>query len=290
MSRSTLLVVDGTAVAYRAYFAIRNLSTAAGQPTNALFGFIRMFTQLGELCRPTHQVVVFDGGSPAWRKALLPDYKAQRPPMPDGLRSQLPLVDRYLDAASVTHMRIDGQEADDAMATVASRARVDGADVLLATSDKDMYQLVDKQLRIMPPSGKADPMGPDDVRAKTGVRPDQVVDWLAMIGDSADNIPGVPGVGPKTASKLLAAFGTLDEIWQRLEEIPQDGLRGKLDASRELVARNRDLVRLRTDVDVGIGWRDTLVRPSRVDALLEFLNGVEFHSMARSLREPDLFG
>ena len=223
----SVLIVDGTAVAYRAFYAVRELSTRAGQPTNALFGFVRMLRQLEAHWRPDRLVVAFDGGSPAHRLEKCPAYKAQRAPMPDDLRSQLGLINEYLDAAGVPRILLKGQEADDVIATLADRAARAGAVVRLATSDKDLMQLVDERVRIVPPTQADDELDAAGVVAKTGVKPSQIGDWLALIGDAAANIPGVNGIGPKTATRLLAQFGSLSECFAQAGQIESDSVRPK---------------------------------------------------------------
>ena len=285
-----LMLVDGTCVMYRAFFAIRNLSTRDGVPTNALFGFVRMLEQLREQWRPTHWRVVFDGGLPERRKRLLPEYKAQRPPMPEALRSQRPLCEEFLDLRFVERVCLPHQEADDVMATTAVAAARGGAEVLLATTDKDLYQLVGDRINLVRLSGEPERMAAAQVEAKTGVRPDQVVDWLSLVGDAADNIPGVPGVGAKTAAELLRAHGSLDALLAHVEAVPRERIRAALVASRDVLSRNVALVRLDTQLDGLPDWRTATVREGDVTKLIEFFTRVEFGSMARRLREPDLFG
>ena len=288
MASRTLILVDGLAALYRAFYAIRGLSSADGTPTNALFGFIRMLTQLREVWKPTHWVVVFDGGLPEARLELLPDYKGQRSPMPDELRSQIPLAEHYLEKAGIAWVRQPRQEADDVLASITSWARGEAADVLVATGDKDLYQLVDAQTRIVPVSGKGGAMGCEEVAAKTGVSPQNIRDWLALTGDSADNIPGVPGVGAKTAAKLLQEYGSLETLWRHFEEIARPKLREALAASRAVVERNTELVSLRHDLPIDLGWDDMAVRQPTA-ALIAFFEKYGFDSMADSLRQPDLF-
>lgn len=283
-----LVLVDGTAVLYRAFYAIRELSTAAGTPTNALFGFIRMLQQLRDDWDPSHWTVVFDGGSPAERLELLPDYKGQRAPMPDDLRGQIALTQEYLDCAGVKWLRMDRQEADDVMASLAKWASPD-AEVFLATSDKDLYQLIDDRVRIIAVSGGKSQMGVEEVMTKTGVQPGMIIEWLALIGDNADNIPGVPGVGPKTAAKLLSQFGSLAKMWAGIEDLPEGKVRAALEQSREVVDRNVKLVTLNTALDCGVGWDDLPVGDGDAGRLLAFFEKVEFGSMAKALRQPDLF-
>lgn len=242
--KETILLLDGLALVYRAFFAVRGLTGPAGEPTNAVFGFVRMVRQLRAWWKPDRTVAAFDGGSPERRLALCPAYKAQRPPMPDDLRSQLPLVNEYLALAGIPSVRIDRQEADDVLATLATRAAADGADVRIATGDKDLMQLVDARIRLVAPAKTEQELDEAGVLAKTGVRPDQIVDWLALIGDNADNIPGVPGIGPKTAAKLLQRFGTLEECLARAGEIESDHLRGMVRDGAATARTNVGLVEL----------------------------------------------
>jgi len=288
MPSRTLILIDGTAVLYRAFYAIRELSTSDGEPTNALFGFIRMLQQLRDDWGPSHWIVVFDGGSPVERLELLPAYKAQRAPMPDELRSQIALAQEYLDCAGVKWLRMEKQEADDVMASLAEWAAPE-AEVLMATSDKDLYQLVDEQVRIVAVSGGKSEMRAEEVESKTGVTPGSIVEWLALVGDNADNISGVPGVGAKTAAKLLRQFGSLEEMWSRIDELPEGKIRTALIDSRETVERNVKLVKLNRDLDCGIGWDDLPAGDGDPARLLAFFERVEFDSMARALRQPDLF-
>jgi DNA polymerase-1 len=289
-SDKKLLLVDGMAAVYRAFFAIPPMSTADGRPSNAIFGFIRMLDQLRKVWNPSHLAVIFDGGLPQERMALVPDYKANRPPMPDDLRTQLEGINEYLDAASVDSVRIDGCEADDMMATIAVAASRDGADaVLIATHDKDLFQLVNERIKIVPVAGKGEAMGVDEIKAKTGVLPRQIVDWLAMIGDSADNIKGVPGVGPKTATRLLCEYGDIDAVIAHLDDFPQGKLRESLRDNMEILVRNRKMVGLYTEIDGLPDWRGFIEKEPSIGRLLEFYERFEFHAFAKPLREPELF-
>ena len=283
---SSVLIVDGTAVAYRAFYAVPWLSTRDRQPTNALFGFVRMLLQLEKQWRSDRLVVAFDGGSPAHRLEKCPAYKAQRAPMPDDLRSQLPLINEYLDVAGVPRLWLPHQEADDVMATLADRAARAGAVVRLATSDKDLMQLVGDRVRLVPPTKTEEELDAAGVEAKTGVRPDQIVDWLALVGDVADNIPGVDGIGPKTAAKLLGRFGTLAECFARADEIESAGLREKLLAGRAVAELNVQLMALDKAVPDVPDW-DVLPAPAPDAARLKsFFEKYELHRFAAETAAP----
>ena len=276
----SVLIIDGTAVAYRAFYGVRDLSTRSGQPTNALFGFVRMVRQLEAQWRPDRVVVAFDGGSPAHRLEKCPAYKAQRAPMPDELRSQLPIINEFLEAAGIPMILIRGQEADDVMATLAARAVDEGLVARLATSDKDLMQLVNDCVRMVPPTKTDEEMDAAAVEAKTGVRPDQIVDWLALIGDAADNIPGVMGIGPKTATKLLVQFGSLSKCFAQADQIESDSLRAKLLEGRSTAELNVALMTLDRDVSGVPGWKDIPPPAPGADRLKAFFEKYELHRFA----------
>ena len=240
-----LLIIDGHSYAYRAFHAIRELHSPSGQPTNAIYGFIKMAAKLRASVVPTHWIAVWDGGLSAERLSVLPEYKAQRPEMPELLRPQLDEMAEYLGAARVASFCREGIEADDAIACIARRAEGMNWTVVIASSDKDFMQLVSARVGLMNPNDKTETVWTDEqVRAKTGVEPAQIVDWLSLMGDNVDNIPGVPGVGPKTAAELLKQFGSVEKLFGRLDEVKSDRLRAALHGAKDAVRRNRELVRL----------------------------------------------
>jgi len=240
-----LLIIDGHSYAYRAFHAIRELHSPSGQPTNAIYGFIKMLGKLRATVVPTHWIVVWDGGLSAERLAALPEYKAQRPEMPDDMRPQLDEMVSYLEAARIASFCRDGIEADDVIACLARRAEKMNWMTVIASADKDFMQLVTARVGLLNPHDKTEAIWTDEqVRNKTGVEPSQIVDWLSLTGDNVDNIPGVPGVGPKTAAGLLNQFGSTEKLFSRLDEVKSEKLRAALVNSREAVKRNRELVRL----------------------------------------------
>src|SRR5580658_1923017 len=267
-SPGRLLIIDGHAYAYRAFFAIRSLSSPSGNPTNAIYGFIRMLAKARERVRPSHAVVVWDGGLAPERMTLLPQYKAQRPEMPSDLQRQLDPIIAYLHAASFFSWLKDSCEADDCIASIARQATAEGLDVVIASSDKDFMQLVSPKVKLLNPHDKSDTLcGEDEVQRKTGVKSTQIVDWLSLIGDSVDNIPGVPGVGPKTATDLLRQFGSINELFRRLPEVKSERLRGNLQASTEVVRRNQELIRLKEETICEVALQELAHRPGNDAAL-----------------------
>lgn len=243
--KPVLLLVDGHAYAYRAFFAIRSLNAPDGAPTNAIYGFVKMLQKLLVQSAATLVAVVWDGGLAEGRKTSLPGYKANRPEMPEALARQLDEMVSYLKAFGVASLCADGVEADDWIARLALEARAKGCRVVIASADKDFFQLVGDDLTLVNPNDKEERFwSPEDVVAKTGVKPHQIVDWLSLLGDAVDNIPGVTGVGPKTAADLLNRFQNIDQIYQNLEAVASERIRKALAEAKADVYRNRELVRL----------------------------------------------
>jgi DNA polymerase I len=244
---SKMLIVDAHAYAYRAFHAIRSLNSPTGEPTNAIFGFIKMTQKMQAQLKPSHVAVVWDGGLAAERMAEHPEYKIQRPPMPAHLEAQIDEIVAWLQAAGLASSCKDGVEADDWIASMARQA-AEQMPVVIASSDKDFMQLVSERIGLLNPNDKSEKVWTtEDVRARTGVGPHQIIDWLALIGDSVDNIPGVPGVGPKTATEILTQFGSVDALYSRLAEVKSEKLRASLAAAMEIVRRNQRLISLRDD-------------------------------------------
>ena len=259
-----LLIVDGHAYAYRAFHAIRGLRSPTGAPTNAIYGFVKMLAKMRATVAPTHLMVAWDGGLSAARTAALPEYKAHRPEMPDDLKPQLDEMVSYLRAAGVASFCRDGVEADDYIACLARRASDAGMAAVIASADKDFMQLVSARVGLLNPNDKSETVWTDEqVRNKTGVEPSQIVDWLSLMGDSVDNIPGVPGVGPKTAADLLRQFGSIENLFARLDEVKSEKARAALRGAADAVRRNRDLVRLH---EVACEFSPDELRPKPADA------------------------
>ena len=279
-----LLLVDGHAYAYRAYFAIRNLRAPGGQPTNAIYGFIKMLDRMRELVKPTRLAVVWDGGLSAERMSLIPGYKAQRPEMPDELSEQLDEIFVYLSAAGVVSLQADGVEADDWIASLATAASDQSASVVIASADKDFFQLISGSIGLLNPNDKSESIWTaTEVKAKTGVEPGQIVDWLSLVGDAVDNIPGVPGIGPKTAANLLGQFGSVSALYEKLDEVPQERLRIALLDSQDQVRLNQQMVRLRGDLAPASNIEDLRMGMPDEIRLLELVRGWGFKSMTSTL-------
>lgn len=245
-SAARLLIVDGHAYAYRAFYAIRQLNGPDGMGTNGIYGFIKMLQKMQARVNPSHVAVIWDGGLAAERMTLHPDYKSNRPPSPPDLDRQIDEIQEYLRASGVATCQQDSVEADDLICRLCYAALKDEFDVVIASSDKDFMQLVSERVGILNPNDKTEAIwGAEQVRLKTGVEPKQVLDWLALLGDAVDNIPGVPGVGPKTAADLLRQFGSVEGIYGALGAVKSDRLRAALAEAEGLVRKNLELIRLK---------------------------------------------
>lgn len=282
--RRRLLIVDGHAYAYRGFHAIRSLSSPSGRPTNAIFGFVKAVTKMRADLDPALALVAWDGGLSTERMALLPEYKAQRPPMPTALEEQLDQIVEWLGASGIASHCRDGVEADDWIATVAKRAVGEGVEVVIASSDKDFMQLVCPRVGLLNPNDKNGRIWTDaDVREKSGVEPAQVVDWLSLVGDAVDNIPGVPGIGVKTAASLLGRFGSIEGILERLAEVESERLRSSIEASRSILERNRGMIRLKDGLPGEAGMGGLEIRAPDVGRLKELYTRWGFGSLLRAL-------
>jgi DNA polymerase-1 len=282
MPQKQLCLVDASSYVFRAYHAIRALTNETGMATNALFGYINMLLKAMRDLDPSHVAVVLDSVAPSFRKTLYPEYKANRPPVPPDLKEQLPYVERITVALGLPCVRSEGFEADDVIATLARRAEAAGLAVVIVSSDKDLMQLVG------PGIGMFDTMkdlriGPEQVVEKFGVRPEQLGDLLAIMGDSSDNVPGVKGIGPKGAARLLAQFGSLRKILDSVDSVASKREQQALRDHRDAAILSRQLVELRTDVP-GFEAVDTLKPgPRDVAALRELFTFLGFRSFLRQL-------
>ncbi|NQT58470.1 MAG: DNA polymerase I [Bacteroidetes bacterium] len=249
--KKQFLVVDGYALIYRSYFAFINrpIRDSSGRNVSVVFGFFRTLFALLKEYKPEYIAVAMDSKTPTFRHKMYPEYKATRDKTPDDLRSQIPLVEKALNGAGVSCLRQNGLEADDLIATLAHNCRMDGMECLILTGDKDLMQLIgDSVFMLRPVKGEYIRFDAQTVYDHLGVRPDQVVDYLSLIGDASDNIPGVKGIGPKGAVKLLAEYGDLDTIYDHLNDIPA-GASKKLSENRDNAYLSRELIVLQKDAD-----------------------------------------
>jgi DNA polymerase-1 len=284
----TLALIDGNSVAYRAFYALPpDLATKSGQVTNAVFGFTRMLIRLLKDYHPDGIAVAWDISRQTFRTESYPEYKSQRERAPDEFRSQLPLMDEVLQALHITQLRQEGYEADDLIATLVKRAVEAGWEVLIVTGDRDAFQLIEGPVKVVyTRRGISDIVLADEtyVEEKYGIRPDQYVEYAALRGDTSDNLPGVPGVGEKTASRLIADFGDLDNLYLSVTELTPK-LRENLAAHREQVFLNRELMRLVDDLELGVEVDELHTQEWDRHEVKDLFDSLEFHSMWNDLEQ-----
>ncbi len=281
--RPHLYLIDGSGYIFRAYHALPPMTRSDGTPVNAVFGFtsmlFKLLKDLKEEERPTHLAVVFDYSRITFRQDLYEQYKAQRPEAPEDLVPQFPLIRKAVEAFSVPAIEKEGFEADDIIATYVRQALERGFDVTIVSSDKDLMQLVGPHVRMMDPI-KNRIIGPKEVEERFGVPPEKVADVLALMGDASDNVPGVPGIGPKTAAELIRQYGDLENLLAHAEEIPQPKRRQTLIENADKARLSKELVTLHADVPLDDWPLDSLkVKDIDPERLLPFLDENEFRSI-----------
>jgi DNA polymerase I len=280
LQRRKLFLIDGMSCAYRAFYAIRDLRTSSGEPTNAVYGFTNMLLKLVRERKPDAIAVVFDSATPTFRHERFEAYKAHRKPMPEDLLGQLPLIKEVIEAYRIMILQRDGLEADDLMGSLAVAASRSGYDVYLVTSDKDMLQLVRSGISVFrPDSGEI--YDEDAVMRRYGVEPGKVVDVLALAGDASDNIPGVPGIGEKTAIELVREFGDLEGVLGNMERVKGEKRRENLKRFADQARLSRELVTLKGDVPLEFGPDECLVRSpdrNRISALFRRFEFRKLHA------------
>ncbi|MEO1494033.1 MAG: DNA polymerase I [Pseudomonadota bacterium] len=283
-----LYLIDGSAYIFRAYHALPPLTRKSdGLPIGAVSGFCNMLHKMvaGFGTRgPTHLAVIFDYSSQSFRNEIYDQYKANRPPPPEDLRPQFPLIRDATRAFGLPCIEMEGYEADDLMATYAVQAAAQGARVTIVSSDKDLMQLVGDGVDMLDPMKNAE-IGPDEVFKKFGVAPDKVIDVQALAGDSVDNVPGAPGIGVKTAAQLITEYGDLDTLLSRAEEIKQPKRRQTLIDNADQIRVSRDLVTLKTDVPVLEQLGEFGLEAPDADKLLGFLTEMEFRTLTQRIAE-----
>lgn len=281
-ARPVFVVVDGYSLLFRAFFATPNLRTSDGRPTNALYGFANMMLKLLDDYKPSAMAIAWDAPSATFRHDSYADYKAGRPEAPDDFRAQVGPVLDMVNALALPLIEAHGFEADDVLGTLACRAAVGGYEVYIVTGDQDAMQLVDDHVRVvLPQRGVTDVTLYDSAKVleRYGVRPDQMVDYKALKGDSSDNIPGVTGIGEKTAAKLISQFESLDNLYASLDEVTPDRIRRLLDEGREQAQFSRDLARIHCDIDLHVDPAGCVVREPDPATAREFFATWQMRSL-----------
>jgi DNA polymerase-1 len=282
MSNKKLFLIDGNSFCYRAFYAIRSLVNSKGQPTNAVYGFITMLQKLVKENQPDMLAVAFDLKGPTFRHEKFDDYKAHRKPMPDDLVTQIPYIKKVVEAYNIPIFELQGYEADDVLATLAKRAETKGMDTFIVTGDKDALQLVNDNIKVFN-THKEVVFDASKVKEAFGVGPERMTDIMALMGDATDNIPGITGIGEKTAIELISEFGSLDSLYENLDKIKSES-RKKLLSENERSARlSKELAVLDTNVPIDIDFNDLRLKDPDDSKLLELFRELEFKTLVRDV-------
>ncbi len=281
--RPTLYLIDGSAYIYRAFFALPALNNSKGLQTNAIYGFMTILLKIIREHGPDGLVVAFDEKGLTLRHEEFKEYKAQRPPMPDGMKAQIPYIHRVVEALNIPAVKQAGYEADDLIGTLARQAEQAGHDVVIVTGDKDMLQLITPHVRIYDPV-KDKWSGDAECIAKFGVEPGRVVEVMGLMGDSSDNIPGVKGIGEKTAIRLITQFRTIDELLTRLEEVTPTRIKTILAEQADNARLSRKLATIDTQSPVEFHPESYRIKPPHDEQLADLLRELEFTSLLKSLQ------
>jgi DNA polymerase-1 len=283
VTKPKLLLLDGHSMAYRAFYAlpVENFMTSTGQPTNAVYGFMSMMLNVVQAEKPTHVAVAFDVSRKTFRSEIFADYKAQRASSPPEFAGQVDLIREVLDALDIRTIALEGFEADDVIATLADQASQGDVSTAIVTGDRDAFQLVNERVTVLyPKKGVSElaRMTPESISDRYGVRPDQYADYAALRGDPSDNLPGVPGVGEKTAAKWIAQYGNLAELAAHDQE-----LKGKVGEAFRIhlpqVMVNRSLTQLRSDAPVGVAWSECQWTGGDTDRINQIMDALQFQAL-----------
>jgi len=282
VEKKKLFLVDGSSYIYRAFFALPHLSTSDGIPTNAVYVFTAMLQRLVNDYKPSLIAIVLDAPGPTFRHEVYQSYKANRPKMPDSLAAQIPYIKEVIQAFNIPVVEKEGFEADDIIATLAKQAEADGAEVTIITGDKDLLQLVTGHITLFD-TMKDTATDVDAVKKKIGVTPEQAIEVFGLTGDKIDNVPGVPGIGDKTAIELIQQFGSIEAIYQNLDAIPKKKVREALSNHREQAFLSRQLVTVDTSVPIDSKWNELQIGEPDLEALRQLYKRFEFTRFLKNL-------
>ena len=284
MEKKNLFLIDATAFCYRAFYALKGLSTSFGQPTNAIYGFVNMLNKILKEKKPQFLGVCFDVSRQTFRQEKFSDYKIQRPPMPEGLSTQIPLIKEIIQAYGISIFEKAGYEADDIIATLAKKAKAKDFKIVIVSSDKDILQLVDARTVIFSPYKDQGVIYDEKkVYARFGVSPKYIPDIIALMGDSVDNIPGISGIGEKTATELIKRYGSVEKLLTEIDEIKEEKLKNILKENIEKIKLSKELAILNDNVEIDFDLEKLKIQPPDVKELYRLFNYLEFKTLLKNL-------
>ncbi len=281
---SKIVLIDGHSILHRAFYGVPDLSNAEGLHTNAVYGFLNIMFKILDEEKPEYLTVAFDVHAPTFRHEIYKEYKGTRKPMPEELQEQVPVMKEVLKAMGIKTVEKPGLEADDILGTLATRAEKEGMEVSLISGDRDLLQIASSHIKIRIPKTKGGKMEIEDyyasdVENRYQVNPKQFIDLKALMGDTADNIPGVPKVGEKTATELMVRFGSLDGIYEHIEEVTKKSIRESLLANKELADLSKILATIKVDGEVEFSYEEAEVRNFYTDEAYKIFKRLGFKNM-----------
>ncbi len=277
-------MIDATAFCYRAFYAIRGLSTSFGQPTNAIYGFLNMFLKILKKKKPAYLAVCFDISRDTFRQKKFAEYKSQRPPMPDELSSQIPIIKQIISAYRIPIFEKEGYEADDIIASLAEKAKKNGLASIVVSNDKDLLQLVDKDITVLSPHKDGDIIYDlDKVLERYGIKPQQIADIVALTGDAVDNIPGVIGITEKRAVELIQKFGSIENLLEHIDEIAPDKVKQTIEDNQEQIKLNWELAVLNKDTELDFSLDKLKIGEPDYQELFKLFKHLEFKALLKTL-------
>jgi len=284
MAKEKLYLIDAMAFCYRGFYALRNLSTSSGFPTNAIYGFMNVLKKVLREEKPRYLGICFDVSRDTFRQRMFESYKIQRAPTPDELSLQIPVIKEILSAYNLAVIQKEGYEADDIIATIAEEARRRGMKVIVISMDKDILQLVDDDLEVLcPQRDRRVVYDKEKVEENYGIKPRQIIDLIALMGDNIDNIPGITGIGDKTAAELIGEFGSIENLILKSKDIKSQKIRKAIEENEDVIKRNKELITLKTDVPLDLEIEDLKVGEPDYKKLYEIFRRLEFKSMLKDL-------
>ena len=289
MPDDKVMLIDAYSLIYRAFFALPPLTTSSGRPVNAAYGFMRMLDRVLREEKPSYVVTCFDAGIPAERFAAVPEYKANRPETPNDLRPQFDVVKKILDAYAIPIVEVEGEEADDVIATLVTQTEARRLDTIVVSGDLDLLQLADRHCTIVVTRRGISEMtryDPDAVKARFGLAPEQLPDYRGLKGDPSDNLPGVPGIGEKTAAKLIAQFGSLDSLLANIDSVTPKRIADLLRAHADKARACRDVSRAKRDLPIIADWEKWRYHEPAKDRLAQLYSELEFRSLLSKVATP----
>ncbi len=281
MSKKRLFLIDGNSFCYRAFYAIRTLSNSKGQPTNAIYGFMTMLNKIIKDNSPDMLAVAFDMKAPTFRHKKFEEYKIHRKPMPDELVSQMPYIKRLVSAYNIPIYQMEGYEADDVLATIAKKAEKEDVETFIATGDKDALQLVNNHIKVYNTNKDGLIYDAHKVKEAFGVDPDKMVDIMALMGDASDNIPGVHGIGEKTAIELISEFGSLENLLKNIDKVKSQARKKALVENEKMAILSKELAIVDTKVPIDVDFKELELKPPDHAQLLEMFKELEFKAFIK---------